>query len=146
MAQENLFDARESLYAGEFHDEPVQVTSELDCAVPRLKRECGRPQIPEVRFEEVRGHPIGNAGIVQLAFIGASMNCFAIEAQLDVPAEFRQRLGFARVDQATWPKPRHDFGEARVGNGEATLASTEHTGVANHFLIHVPGTMHDDRP
>src|SRR5258707_13669412 len=54
-------------------------------------------------------------------------------------------LGFVRVDQAAWPKPCHDFGQAGVGDGEATLAATEHAGVADHFLIHVPGTMHHDR-
>ena len=55
-------------------------------------------------------------------------------------------LGFACVDQAAWPKPRHDFGQARIRDGEAALASTEHPEVADHSLIHVPGTMHYDRP
>jgi hypothetical protein len=54
-------------------------------------------------------------------------------------------LGFVRVDQAAWPKPRHDFGQAGIGDGEAALASTEHAGVADHSLIDVPGTMHHER-
>jgi hypothetical protein len=55
-------------------------------------------------------------------------------------------LVIVRVDQAAWPKPCHDFGQAGIGDGEAALAATKHAGVANHFLIHVPGTMHNDRP
>jgi hypothetical protein len=57
----------------------------------------------------------------------------------------RRPLSFVSVDQAAWTKPRHDFGQAGIGDGEAALASTEHAGVADHFLIHIPGTMHHNR-
>ena len=55
-------------------------------------------------------------------------------------------LRFACVDQPTWPKARHKFGQTRIGNGEASLASTEHAEVADHSVIHVPSTMHHDSP
>src|ERR1700722_4990330 len=55
-------------------------------------------------------------------------------------------LSFIRIDQAPWSKPGHDFGKARIGDGEAALASTEHAGVSDHVLINVPGAMHYDRP
>src|SRR4029077_20151448 len=44
------------------------------------------------------------------------------------------------------PEPRHDFWQARTGDRETALAATENTGEAEHFLTHVPGAMHHDRP
>jgi hypothetical protein len=55
-------------------------------------------------------------------------------------------LGFVRVDQTARPEPRHDFWQAGTGDREAALAATENTGEAEHFLTHVPGAMHHDRP
>jgi hypothetical protein len=63
------------------------------------------------------------------------------QASMDHPGT----LAIARVDQAAGPKPCHDFGQAGVGDGEAALAATQHAGVADHVLIHVPGTMYHDR-
>jgi hypothetical protein len=51
-----------------------------------------------------------------------------------------------RIDQAAGPKDCHDFGQAGIGDREAALASTQHAGVADHVLIHIPGTVHDDGP
>src|SRR5258708_13803179 len=72
----------------------------------------------------------------------AGLPYYRDRASLRVPIDL---LGSVRVDQAAWPKPCHDFGQAGAGDGEATLAATEHAGGADHFLIHVPGTMHPDR-
>ena len=55
-------------------------------------------------------------------------------------------LGFVRVNQAAGPKCRHDFGQAGIGDCEAAQTSTEHTGVAVHVLIHVPGSVYHNRP
>ncbi len=55
-------------------------------------------------------------------------------------------LGFVRVDQAAGPQPRHDFGQAGIGDRKTALAATKYTGKADHFLTHVPGAMHHDRP
>src|SRR5258708_10206603 len=71
----------------------------------------------------------------------AGLPYYRDRASLRVPIDL---LCSVRVDQAAWPKPCHDFGQAGVGDGEATLAATEHPGVADHFLIHVPGPMHQD--
>src|SRR5580658_5600110 len=65
--------------------------------------------------------------------------------RLPLPPAECLSLSFVCVDQPAWTKPRHDFRQAGIGDGEATLASTEHTGAADHFLIHVPGAMHHDR-
>jgi len=62
------------------------------------------------------------------------------------PRVSRLSLSFIGVDQAPWTQPRHDFGQAGVCDGEASLASTKHAEMADHLLIHVPGTMNHDRP
>jgi hypothetical protein len=62
------------------------------------------------------------------------------------PCVSRLSLSLVGVDQAPWTQPRHDFGQAGVGDGEASLASAKHAEVADHLLIHIPGTMHHDRP
>jgi len=67
-------------------------------------------------------------------------------SRLDATHGSCRHLVIVRVDQAAWPKPCDDFGQAGIGDGEAALASTEHAGAADHLLIHVPGGMHHDRP
>src|ERR1700722_4812292 len=64
--------------------------------------------------------------------------------KVSAPNGSGSHLAIVRVDQAPGPKPCHDFGQARIGDGEAALASTEHAGAAYHLLIHIPGAMHHD--
>ena len=84
----------------------------------------------------------------QLATVGAACPWSAVSAQTAAVGErwLDSFLGFVRVDQTAGPEPRHDFWQAGTGDCEAALAATENTGEAKHFLTHVPGAVHHDRP
>lgn len=50
------------------------------------------------------------------------------------------------VDQASVAQLRHHSDPTAFGEGKATLATSDHTGVARHFRVHIPGRMNDDGP
>ena len=58
---DRTLDAGERFDAGEFAHEAMQVALELDRAVPGLKGEGRLPHVPEMRREERRRQPVGDA-------------------------------------------------------------------------------------
>lgn len=59
-------------------------------------------------------------------------------------AKRRLYLGFVRINKPACPKSHRDLGQAGFRDRKAALTSSEHAGVADHLLIHVPGTVDHD--
>src|ERR1035438_9783803 len=63
LVVDGSLDARKSFDAGKLEQEAVQVTPELNGAVPGLEGECGGPHIPEFSLEK----PGRSQSVMQLA-------------------------------------------------------------------------------
>src|ERR1039457_5508737 len=81
----------------------LQVTPELNGAVPGLEGECGRPHIPEVRLEHPGRKPVGDATCGQPIFAGM--------------AEFQQ------FDTVLYGEPHRSHGEDRSEEHTSELQS-----------------------
>src|ERR1700675_1976633 len=106
---------------------------ERDSTRPNLRRS---PQYRRSRFDA----QVDSKTRWRLSLVYGTPVSSAMKQRAEIPSMgdrrpnlFSADLVAVREDQTAGPKPRDNFGQAGVGDGEATLTTAEDPRVADHF-------------